>query len=108
MNIIIRFSFWGLVLWFPVVFAFLYAVDHGFLEVDKMDFIGNVAASLFIVFSASLWVCCVIRLFKFWSIRSNRRNCIYLVLLFFGTIVGSFIFYLIDFRKNQFDAERIR
>ena len=96
MNLIIRGSFWGLVLWFPIVFVFLFLVDSGVVEVSQMDAIGNVAAILFVVFSGFLWVSCVIRLFQLWKMRSNKRNYIYVALLFFGTIIGSMIFYILE------------
>lgn len=95
-SIIMRPFAWGLLLWFPVVFLTLFAADQNLIDSNKMAILGEIAAYSFVILSAGLLLSSLFRLVKLWRFRSDKRNVMFSVLLFFGTIIGALIFYFMD------------
>ena len=89
-------AFVGIAAWFPITFLFLLLAERNILDTAAMEIVGGIAAGIMLLFIAVLWICGVARLIKGWSLRSDSRNLIYILLLFFGTIIGSMIFHILE------------
>jgi len=100
-NRILKISFWGTILWFPFAFILLLLAVSGVLSAERMAIVGDVAAVIIGVFTVSLWLFSIVRLFTDWGRRTVQRNIIYFFLLFMGSIIGAMIFYILDCRKND-------
>lgn len=104
-GLVSKISFWGLILWFPCGIAFLFLVEQGVVSESLAHIIGDAFAVVVLFLTISLWLSCLIRLIQQWSNRSNGQNYAYLILLIFGTIIGSMIFYLIETRIKDNEAK---
>ena len=89
-------GFFGIALWFPVTFAFLYLAEKNVLIENSIETFGLISAVSISIFITTLWVCSMIRLIRGWKNRTDSINTTYLFLLLLGTIIGSVIFHILE------------
>lgn len=102
-----KISFWSTGALIPVGLAILIIAEQGILDEKQLHLIGDIFAVAFLLAISGLWFSSVIRLVKGWPARSDKRNWILAFLLFFGTIIGSIIFYFYESPKCSTDKNTL-
>lgn len=102
-----KISFWSIWALIPTGLAILIIAEQGILDEKRLHLVGDIFAVAFLFAIAGLWFSSVIRLVKGWPERSDKRNWILAVLLFFGTIIGSIIFYVCESPKCSTDKNTL-
>jgi MFS family permease len=73
------------------------------LNEKSLHYAGLIFASLLLFFFVGLWLTSIAKLFSDWSVRSINKNWILAALLFFGTIIGSIVFHVVEENRKSFE-----